>query len=84
MYKVLAYLKDCKNPHYQNVIMKCMFCPREFLKEDVDVLEHVQACHLNAQAMDSTKEDQEISGDERDDVSHEVLYCGGFNYNTEC
>ena len=57
MVKALAHLKDCKNPHYTDVIIKCMFCPREFKEDDTDVLDHIEKCHLEAQALETTEED---------------------------
>ena len=66
MVKVLAYLKDCNNPYYQNVIIKCMFCSRQFQKDDHDVVDHIEMCHLNALANESENlEAREVSEDEK-------------------
>ena len=52
MLKALAFLKNCQNEHYQDVILRCVFCDRQFLDSDTDVLEHIEECHMNALAQD--------------------------------
>ena len=49
MYQALVTLKVLGNPHYQTIIKKCLYCPREFQDDDKDMLEHVQKCLLKAQ-----------------------------------
>ena len=38
MVKLLAHFKDCENKFYQDVIIKCLFCSKEFSEKDKDVL----------------------------------------------
>ena len=77
MVKTLAYLKDCKNPYYKNVIIKCMFCPRQFQQDDIDVLDHIKTCHLNAlvnesdnlEATEVLENDDPKENDEDDEIN---------------
>ena len=74
MVKTLAYLKDCKNPYYKNVVIKCMFCPREFLEDDSDVLDHIESCHLKALA--NEVEDEEVSENDEQGDKDELIEQG--------
>ena len=50
MVKALAYFKDQGHEFYQDVIINRLFCSKEFLQNDKDVLGHIEHCHLTAQA----------------------------------
>ena len=65
LYQALVTLKVLGNPHYQTVIKKCLFCPREFKEDDKDMLFHVKQCVLKAQFEDSSnKKDAGIEMEE--------------------
>ena len=49
MYQALVTLKVLKNPHYQTIIKKCLYCPRQFKDNDEDMLDHVKQCLLKSQ-----------------------------------
>merc|ERR1712173_41699 len=38
MVKALAHFKDLKNKYYQDVIIKCVFCAKEFTESNESVL----------------------------------------------
>lgn len=68
--KILAYIKDCKNQFYQDVIIKCLFCPREFHGDDTDVYSHIETCHLNSLQDDTDANDNEEREREIDDAEN--------------
>ena len=48
--KAVPFLKNKKNPHNENIMIKCMFCDKAFEKEENDIFNHVEQCHLDAQS----------------------------------
>ena len=60
LFEALVTLKALGNPHYQTVIKKCLYCPREFEEDDSDMLDHVRQCLLQAQFMDPEVRDEGI------------------------
>ena len=48
--KAIAFFKDMKNPHYEGVMIKCMFCGDTFEDGKTDFLDHVERCHLDLQS----------------------------------
>ena len=67
MYQALVALKVLGNPHYQAIIKKCMYCPREFKDDDKDMLDHVKQCLLKSQVNNddsSNDRDNRIDKDE--------------------
>jgi hypothetical protein len=73
--KALAFLKENSNPHYQDVILRCVFCDRQFEDADTDVLEHVEQCHLKIQANEEENEqvaNESEANDDDDDNDDEI------------
>ena len=64
LFEALVTLKALGNPHYQTVIKKCLYCPREFEEDDSDMLDHVRQCLLQAQFMDPEVRDEGIEKDD--------------------
>ena len=49
LYELIAKLKDAKNPFYDNVLQKCLYCEMEFKDKDVNILNHVKKCYMEFQ-----------------------------------
>ena len=64
--KALAYLKDCGNQYYNDVIIKCLFCPKQFDNEEKDVLDHIEKCQMDFQANEGVSEIENECGNEND------------------
>ena len=60
LFEALVCLKVLGNPHYQTIITKCLYCPREFKEGDVDMLDHVRECLVMAQSIDHENRDEGI------------------------
>ena len=56
MIKAIAFFKDKKNPHYDGVMIKCMFCGIVFEDGSTNVLNHVENCHVDVQATDTSED----------------------------
>ena len=47
LFEALVTLKVLGNPHYQTVIKKCLYCPKEFADDDIDMFDHIKQCLMN-------------------------------------
>ena len=60
LFEALVTLKVLGNPHYQTVIKKCFYCPREFEENDTDMHDRFRQCLLQAQFLDPEVRDEGI------------------------
>ena len=60
LFEALVTLKVLGNPHYQTVIKKCLYCPREFEENDTDMHDRFRQCLLQAQFLDPEVRDEGI------------------------
>ena len=68
MIKAIAFLKDCGNPYYTDVILRCTFCNKQFKDDDDNVLAHVEDCHLKFLADTNENEPVDQSIDKNEEL----------------
>ena len=49
LYELLAKLKYAKNPFYDNVLQKCLYCDVEFQRDETNIYDHVKRCYMEFQ-----------------------------------
>ena len=71
VFKALAALKQLGHHGYQAVILKCLFCQKEFDDEDKEIMVHVENCSLRAQDCEEINQAESTDHTKKTDIPAE-------------
>ena len=66
LYKALATLQAKGHPHYQNILLKCLYCDTKFSDQD-NILEHINNCNVMEINTEEATTDEDIEAKESED-----------------